>query len=66
MNRVAIVLLTAALVLVFALLVAAAAGTLARIDGATYPTALLRAATAFATVLTLAAAVTGALAQFLP
>ncbi|MEU6092772.1 hypothetical protein ABZ865_39655 [Streptomyces sp. NPDC047085] len=66
MNRIAIVLLAAALVVVLALLAAAAAGTLARLDGATYPTALVRAATTFAAVLTLAAVVTGALAQFLP
>ncbi|MFF1643212.1 hypothetical protein ACFVXA_37495 [Streptomyces sp. NPDC058246] len=37
---------------------------LARLDGATYPTALMRAATTFAASLILAA-VTGALAQFL-
>ncbi|MFE4019275.1 hypothetical protein ACFXPZ_17960 [Streptomyces sp. NPDC059101] len=66
MTRLALVLLTLALVVVFALLAAAAAGTLARLDGATYPAALMRAATAFAAVLTLAAAVAGALAQFLP
>ncbi|MBP0454013.1 hypothetical protein J5Y04_31400 [Kitasatospora sp. RG8] len=66
MTHLSVVLLTTALVVVFALLAAAAAGTLARLDGATYPTALMRAATAFAAVLTLAAAVTGALAQFLP
>ncbi|WP_053164746.1 hypothetical protein [Streptomyces noursei] len=66
MSRLALVLLTIALVVVFALLAAAAAGTLARLDGATYPAALTRAATAFAAVLTLAAALTGALAQFLP
>ncbi|GHE55275.1 hypothetical protein GCM10014715_05090 [Streptomyces spiralis] len=65
MNHIAIVLLGAALVVVFALLAAAAAGTLARLDGATYPAALMRAATAFTAVLTLAAVVTGALAQFL-
>ncbi|MBL1109738.1 hypothetical protein JK361_35065 [Streptomyces sp. 5-8] len=58
MNHIAIVLLAAALVV-------AAAGTLARFDGATYPTALMRAATTFAAVLTLAAAVTGVLAEFL-
>ncbi|MFB6573002.1 hypothetical protein [Streptomyces noursei] len=66
MNRLALVLLTIALVVVFALLAAAAAGTLARLDGATYPAALTQAATAFAAVLTLAAALAGALAQFLP
>ncbi|MFF0836694.1 MULTISPECIES: hypothetical protein [unclassified Streptomyces] len=50
MNHIATVLLTAALVVVLALLAAAAAGTLARIDSATYPTALMRAATTFAAV----------------
>ncbi|WP_405633142.1 hypothetical protein OG933_43910 [Streptomyces sp. NBC_00016] len=63
--KVAVVLLTAALVLVVALLAAAGAGKIARLDGATYPAALTRAATAFAAVLTLAAAVSGALAAFL-
>ncbi|MEU0036994.1 hypothetical protein [Streptomyces sp. NPDC006333] len=65
MNRIAIVLLAAGLVVVLALLIAAVAGTLARLDGATYPAALMRAATAFAAVLTLAAAVSGTLAQLL-
>ncbi|QHC24626.1 hypothetical protein [Streptomyces sp. GS7] len=65
MTRLAVVLLTTALVVVFALLVAVAAGALTRLDGATYPAALMRAATAFAAVLTLAAALTGALAQFI-
>ncbi|MEU9411707.1 hypothetical protein AB0E08_39260 [Streptomyces sp. NPDC048281] len=59
---VAVVLLTTALVIVVALLAAAAAGKLARMDGATYPTALTRAATTFAAVITLATAVAGALA----
>ncbi|MER5905083.1 hypothetical protein ABT150_34230 [Streptomyces mirabilis] len=58
----ALVLITTALVVILALLVAVAAGTLARLDGATYPAALMRAATTFAAVITLAAAVTGALA----
>ncbi|MFE6052710.1 hypothetical protein ACFQ6N_18295 [Kitasatospora sp. NPDC056446] len=65
MTRTAVILLTVALVLVFALLAAAAAGTLARLDGATHPAALVRAATAFAAVLTLAAAVAAALAPYL-
>ncbi|MFJ8697455.1 hypothetical protein [Streptomyces roseolilacinus] len=60
--NVAVVLLTIALVLVIALLAAAGAGKLARLDGATYPAALTRAAVTFAAVLTLTAAVTGALA----
>ncbi|GAA2459523.1 hypothetical protein [Streptomyces macrosporus] len=66
MYGLAVVLLTAALVVVVALLAAAGAGTLARLDGATYPAALTRAATAFATTLTLAAAATAALAEVLP
>ncbi|MBT1098043.1 hypothetical protein [Streptomyces sp. Tu102] len=64
MNVVA-VLLAVALVIVMALLAAAVAGKLARMDGVSYPTALTRAATAFAAVITLAAAVTGALAALL-
>ncbi|RST17453.1 hypothetical protein E2C00_32955 [Streptomyces sp. WAC05374] len=55
-------LFTIALVLISAFLAAAVAGKIARLDGATYPAAFFRAATAFATVLTLAAAVATALA----
>ncbi|MEU9237623.1 hypothetical protein [Streptomyces subrutilus] len=62
MSDLATVLLGAAVALVLAVLVAAAAGKLARLDGATYPAAILRAATAFASVATLTAAVTAALA----
>jgi hypothetical protein len=65
MSEVPVVLITAALVVVLALLAAGAAGKLARMDGATYPAALMRAATTFAAVLTLAAALTSALAQVL-
>ncbi|MFD8737433.1 hypothetical protein ACFV06_21270 [Streptomyces sp. NPDC059618] len=61
---VAIVLLTIAVVAVVALLVAVGAGMLARIDGATWPTALTRAAGAFTAVLILAATVTAALSPF--
>ena len=64
-TRFALVLLATAVVTVFALLVAAAAGTLARFEGAAYPAVLKRAAIAFAAVLTLAAATTDALAQLL-
>jgi len=60
---VALALLTTALVIVIALLAAAGTGKLARLDGASYPAALTRAATAFAAVITLAAAVVGALAD---
>jgi hypothetical protein len=62
---IAVILQTTALVTVIALLAAAGAGKLARMDGATYPTALTRAATAFAAVITLAATVTAALAAIL-
>ncbi|MFF0205830.1 hypothetical protein [Streptomyces sp. NPDC005017] len=62
---VAVVLLTTALVTVVAVLAGAGAGKLARMDGATYPTALTRAATAFAAVITLAAALTTALTALL-
>ncbi|WP_329174926.1 hypothetical protein OG754_19200 [Streptomyces decoyicus] len=65
MPGLVVVLLTAALVVVLALLAAAAAGKLARLDGATYPTAISRAAITFAAVLTLAATLTGALAAVL-
>jgi hypothetical protein len=62
---VAVVLLTTALVIVVALLAAAGAGKLARMDSATYPAALIRAATTFATVITLAATVTATLTALL-
>ena len=62
---IAVVLLSTALVFVVALLAAAGAGKLARLDGATYPAALTRAATAFVAVVTLAAAVSGVLAALL-
>ncbi|URM98407.1 hypothetical protein LUW76_30935 [Actinomadura madurae] len=64
-TRVAIVLLTTAVVIVFALMAAAAAGTLARLDGASYPTALMRAAATFAAVITLAGAAAGVLTEYL-
>lgn len=54
-----------ALVLALALLAAAGAGKLARLDGASYPVALTRAAVAFAGTLTLAAAITAALGAVL-
>jgi hypothetical protein len=44
----ALLLLLLAVVTLFCMLIGAAAGLLARIDGATYATALLRGATAFA------------------
>ncbi|MFC8872760.1 hypothetical protein ACFUAC_34800 [Streptomyces sp. NPDC057148] len=62
---VAVVLLTTAFVTVVALLAAAGAGKLARMDNASYPAALTRAAATFVTVITLAAVVAGTLAAFL-
>ncbi|MFE5521418.1 hypothetical protein ACFQ9Q_27385 [Streptomyces virginiae] len=62
---VAVVLLTTAFVTFVALLAAAGAGKLARMDKASYPAALTRAAAAFVTVITLAAVVAGTLAAFL-
>ncbi|MET9411587.1 hypothetical protein ABZX90_38480 [Streptomyces sp. NPDC002935] len=59
---VAIILLTTALVVAVALLAATAAGILARIDGATIPAVLVRAARVFAGVLTLACAVIATMA----
>ncbi|WP_037628743.1 hypothetical protein [Streptomyces aureus] len=57
---VAILLLTTALVVAVALLAATAAGILAHIDGSTIPACLMRAATAFAAVLTLASVIAAA------
>ena len=65
MSGLVIVLITVAVVSIFALLIAAGAGKLARLDGATYPAALMRSAATFAAVLTLTAAVTGALSSIL-
>ncbi|WP_405929769.1 hypothetical protein OG554_35330 [Streptomyces griseus] len=62
MSALSTLLITTALIVLFALLTAGVAGKLARLDGASYPTALARAAVTFAAVLTLAAAVTSALA----
>ncbi|MFF3859316.1 hypothetical protein [Streptomyces sp. NPDC002209] len=62
MSGLALLLITATLVITFALFAAGAAAKLARLEGAGYPTAIMRAATAFAAVLTLAAALTCALA----
>ncbi|MFE3933315.1 hypothetical protein ACFXPJ_05805 [Streptomyces goshikiensis] len=54
-------LLTTGLVTVIALLAAAGAGKLARLDNANYPKALTRAAATFAAVITLAAVVASTL-----
>ncbi|MFD6936211.1 hypothetical protein ACFWAP_08680 [Streptomyces goshikiensis] len=58
-------MLTASLIVVLAVLAAAGAGKLARLDGATYPAALQRAAITFAAVLTLVATLTTALVAVL-
>ncbi|GHG32904.1 MULTISPECIES: hypothetical protein [Streptomyces] len=65
MSSLFVVLLVTALVLILALLTAVGAGKLARLDGASYPAALTRAAVAFAGTLTLAAAITAALSVVL-
>ncbi|MFJ9871170.1 hypothetical protein [Streptomyces sp. NPDC101165] len=62
---VAVVLLTTALVIVVALLAAAGVGKLARMDGASYPAALTRAAVTFAAVITLTATVASVFATLL-
>ncbi|MFJ3908944.1 hypothetical protein [Streptomyces vinaceus] len=61
MTDLALVLLTIAVIVMFALLSAAAAGVLARFDGASYPGALLRAGATFVAVIGLAAASAAAL-----
>ncbi|MFH8698590.1 hypothetical protein [Streptomyces chartreusis] len=62
-SNLAVILLTATLVVVLGLLAAAAAGKLARLDGASYPSAFMRAASTFLAVMMLAAALTSALAD---
>ncbi|MFE4494661.1 hypothetical protein ACFRKD_19650 [Streptomyces niveus] len=64
-NRLALVLLAVAVVVLTAVISAATAGKLARLAGASYPNALLGAAAAFVTVLTLAAAIATALSELL-
>ncbi|CAM5321078.1 hypothetical protein [Streptomyces chartreusis] len=65
MSEPATVALTAALIIVIAVLAAACAGKLSRLNGATYPTALIQSAAAFTAALTVAAAVTTALTPYL-
>jgi hypothetical protein len=60
-ERLVLVLLVCALATLTGVLVAAAAGYVARRDHASYPAALTRAAVAFTATLTLAATVTAAL-----
>lgn len=62
-DHTVLIVIACALVLVIAALAGAGAGYLARRDRATYPTAVTRAAIAFAATLTLAATVTAALAS---
>ncbi|MFF8975079.1 hypothetical protein [Streptomyces sp. NPDC014995] len=64
-TRLFLVLLATAMVFLAAIIAAAGAAKLARLDGATYPAALMRAATVFAAALTLVATLTTALAQVL-
>ncbi|MFJ5780066.1 hypothetical protein [Streptomyces sp. NPDC093094] len=59
------VVLSCALAVLISTLLAGAAGCLARRDGATGPTAAVRAAQTFAGTLTVLAAVTGAVASVL-
>ncbi|MEU2747404.1 hypothetical protein ABZ613_14130 [Streptomyces collinus] len=63
--NVAVLLLAIALVIVMAVLAALGAGKLARLDGASYPTALTRAAVTFAAVITLACTAASALPALL-
>lgn len=65
MSSLLILLFAVALILILALLIAAGAGKVARLDGASYPAALTRAAIAFASTLTLAATMTAALSAVL-
>jgi hypothetical protein len=60
-----VVLICAALIAVVAMLVAAGAAKLARMDGATYPTAIMVAAVTFAAVITLAAGLAQAVSAVL-
>jgi hypothetical protein len=62
---IALVLLTTALVVALATLAATAAWILARMDGATTPAAIKSASAVFAAALTLACAITAALASAL-
>ncbi|MFE3247250.1 hypothetical protein [Streptomyces sp. NPDC059209] len=63
---VTVALLAVALVILTAVVAAAGAGTLARIDGASYPAAIKQAAITFAAVLTLASTLTAALTALIP
>ncbi|MFD8275916.1 hypothetical protein [Streptomyces flaveolus] len=63
---VVVALLTVALVIILAIMAAAGAGKLARLDGASYPVAIKQAAITFAAVLTLASTLTAALTALIP
>ncbi|MFJ3660825.1 hypothetical protein ACIPPM_10175 [Streptomyces sp. NPDC090119] len=64
--NVAVIFFATALVVIAASLAAAGAGKLARLDGATYPTALTRAAAAFAVVINLATTIAATFAALFP
>ncbi|MER7568365.1 hypothetical protein ABTZ93_36220 [Streptomyces sp. NPDC097941] len=64
MDQLALVQM-AAIVFLAALLAAAGAAKLARLDGATYPEAIMRAAAVFAATVTLVATVAAVAAQLL-
>ncbi|MFF8260481.1 hypothetical protein [Streptomyces virginiae] len=61
MSELAFLLLATALVVVLSLLASAAVAKLARLDGASYPGALIQAVSAFIALMMLAAALTSAL-----
>ncbi|MFG2916412.1 hypothetical protein ACGF0D_26415 [Kitasatospora sp. NPDC048298] len=62
MTTTALLALAFVVAVLVAVLAGSAAAYLARLDGATYPAAVTRGATAFAATLTLVAALTGAAA----
>jgi hypothetical protein len=61
-----VALLAVALVIILAVMAAAGAGKLARLDGASYPVAIKQAAITFAAVLTLASTLTAVLTALIP
>jgi hypothetical protein len=63
---VVVALLAVALVIILAVMAAAGAGKLARLDGASYPVAIKQAAITFAAVLTLASTLTAVLTALIP
>ncbi|GJF24650.1 hypothetical protein [Streptomyces sp. HO565] len=63
---VVVALLVVALVIILAVMAAAGAGKLARLDGASYPAAIKQAAITFAAELTLASTLTAAFTALIP